>query len=58
MEVRHILERIKDGRLSVEEGIDYFKGPHYLDVGCAKIDTHREERVGYPEGNLLSGKND
>jgi pyridinium-3,5-biscarboxylic acid mononucleotide synthase len=56
MEVRHILEKIKDGRLSVEEGIDYFKGLHYLDVGCAKIDTHREERVGYPEVIFCPGK--
>ena len=56
MEVRHILEKIKDGRLSVEEGIGYFKGLHYLDVGCAKIDTHREERVGYPEVIFCPGK--
>jgi len=56
MELRHILEQIRDGRLSVEDGIARFKGYHYLDVGCAKIDTHREERVGYPEVIFCPGK--
>ncbi len=56
MELKQILEDIKSGRLSIEEGIARIKGVHYLDVGCAKIDTHREERVGYPEVIFCPGK--
>jgi len=55
-DLRCFLEQIRDGRLSVEEGINLFKNNFYLDVGCAKIDTHREERVGYPEVIYCPGK--
>lgn len=55
-DLREFLEKIRDGRLSVEEGIGLFKHHFYLDVGCAKIDTHREERVGYPEVIYCPGK--
>ncbi len=55
-DLKEFLEKIRDGRLSVEEGIDVFKKHLYLDVGCAKIDTHREKRVGYPEVIYCPGK--
>lgn len=55
-DLREFLEKIRDGRLSVEEGIGLFKHHFYLDVGCAKIDMHREERVGYPEVIYCPGK--
>ena len=54
--LREFLEKIRDRRLSVDEGIDLFKEHLYLDVGCAKIDTHREKRVGYPEVIYCPGK--
>jgi len=56
MKLRNILEHVKNGGMSVEEGISSLKGMHYLDVGCAKIDTHREARVGYPEVIFCLGK--
>jgi len=28
----------------------------YVDLGCAKLDTHRELRVGYPEVIFCPGK--
>lgn len=54
--VRSILENIRDGRMGIDEGITLLREVHYLDVGCAKIDTHRESRVGYPEVIFCPGK--
>jgi NCAIR mutase (PurE)-related protein len=51
-----LLKGIRDGRISIEQGIDRLKDLSYLDVGCAKIDTHRELRVGYPEVIYCPGK--
>ena len=51
-----LLEDIRDGRLSIEQGVNRLKDLSYLDVGCAKIDTHRELRVGYPEVIYCPGK--
>jgi len=53
---RDILEKVKDGTIGVDEGLSLLKGQFYLDVGCAKIDLHRELRVGYPEVIYCSGK--
>jgi len=53
---RDILEKVKDGKVGVDEGMTLLKDQFYLDVGCAKIDLHRESRVGYPEVIYCSGK--
>ena len=53
---RDILEKVKDGKVGVDEGVTLLKSHFYVDVGCAKIDTHRERRVGYPEVIYCSGK--
>jgi NCAIR mutase (PurE)-related protein len=54
--LQEILEKIRDGRMSVEDGASRLRDLQYLDVGCAKIDTHRERRVGYPEVIFCPGK--
>lgn len=53
---RDILEKVKDGKVDVNEGLKLLKDSLYIDVGCAKIDVHRESRVGYPEVIFCSGK--
>lgn len=55
-ELKTFLEKIRNGQLSVDEGASLLKEVHYVDVGCAKIDTHRESRVGYPEVIFCPGK--
>jgi len=45
--LRHILESFRDGELDPEEALKRISEFHYLDLGCAKLDTHREVRVGY-----------
>jgi NCAIR mutase (PurE)-related protein len=54
--LKTLLESIRDGKISIEEGITRLKDLSYVDVGCAKIDTHRELRVGYPEVIYCPGK--
>ena len=51
-----ILSRVKADEISVEEGIRLLKEFIYADLGFAKIDTHREVRVGYPEVIYCAGK--
>lgn len=55
-ELRAFLEKIKAGEMSVDDGISFFNNQYYVDVGCAKIDMHREARVGYPEVIFCPGK--
>ena len=55
-ELKGFLEKIRSGQVSVDEGISLLRDLQYLDVGCAKIDTHRESRVGYPEVIFCPGK--
>jgi NCAIR mutase (PurE)-related protein len=55
-QLRDFLEKIKDGQMSIDEGISFFADSYYMDVGCAKIDLHRELRVGYPEVIFCPGK--
>jgi hypothetical protein len=54
--LKNLLEDIQGGRITVEEGMTHLKDLSYLDLGCAKLDTHRELRVGYPEVIYCPGK--
>ena len=51
-----LLENIRDGQIDIETGISRLKNLSYVDLGCAKLDTHRELRVGYPEVIFCPGK--
>lgn len=55
-DLRKLLEKFQDGKLGTEEVLERLAGLHYLDLGCAKLDTHREMRVGYPEVIYCQGK--
>jgi pyridinium-3,5-biscarboxylic acid mononucleotide synthase len=54
--LRKLLEEIRNGRLDIEAGVKRLQGISYIDLGCARVDTHRELRVGYPEVIFCSGK--
>jgi NCAIR mutase (PurE)-related protein len=54
--LKNLLEDIRDGRLTPDAGMALLKDLSYLDLGCAKLDTHRELRVGYPEVVYCPGK--
>jgi NCAIR mutase (PurE)-related protein len=53
---RGILQSVRDGSLSVEEGGARIASLYKDDLGFAVIDTRREERTGYPEVIFCAGK--
>jgi hypothetical protein len=55
-EMKIFLRSIKNGDISIEDGLDKLKELPYSDLGFAKIDNHRELRVGYPEVIYCEGK--
>lgn len=55
-EMKRFLKSIKDGYISIDDGVDKLKDLSYSDLGFAKIDNHRELRVGYPEVIYCEGK--
>ncbi len=58
MEAREILERVREGNISIEEAERYFRKQSFEDLGYAKLDTYREIRSGFPEVVYCSGKPD
>ncbi|MCM8712037.1 nickel pincer cofactor biosynthesis protein LarB [Clostridium sp. SYSU_GA19001] len=55
-ELQKLLEDIKEGKSSIEEGVKKLKDLPFKELGFAKIDNHREIRVGYPEVIYCAGK--
>jgi len=55
-ELKILLENIREGKLTVEEGLEKLRHFPYQELDCAKLDTHRELRVGYPEVIFCPGK--
>jgi pyridinium-3,5-biscarboxylic acid mononucleotide synthase len=54
--LRKILASVKDGSVSVDEGIEKLKNLPFEDVGFARIDHHRTLRQGFPEVIFGRGK--
>lgn len=51
-----LLTEIKNGTLSVEDGLERLKDLPFKDLGFAKIDNHRELRQNHPETIFCQGK--
>lgn len=58
MEIKEILSMLKEDKISLEEAESKIKGNQYEDLGYAKIDHNRKERVGNSEVVFCQGKND
>ena len=58
MDLRDLLEKIKDNKLSIDDALEKLKNLPYEDIGYANIDHHREIRNGYPEVIYCEGKSD
>lgn len=54
--IRKLLEKIKNNELEVEAAMGILEDLPYKELGFAKIDNHREIRVGYPEVIYCEGK--
>ena len=49
METRDILEKFKEGEISIDEAEQYFRRAPFDEMGYAKLDMHRQVRSGFPE---------
>ncbi len=55
---REILEKVKEGSMSVEEAELFFKKEPFMELGFAKLDSHRGIRSGFPEVVFCENKPD
>lgn len=58
MEIRKLLEQIKNQEISVEDAEKILKKQPFEEMGFAKLDSHRQLRQGFAEVVFCSGKND
>lgn len=56
MEIKDILENVKNGKLTVDEAVLQLKMEPFQDIDYAKIDTHRKLRQGVAEVIYGAGK--
>jgi pyridinium-3,5-biscarboxylic acid mononucleotide synthase len=54
--VRDLLNEFKNGNISIDDAVVKLEDLSYKELGYAKIDNHREKRVGYPEVIYCAGK--
>jgi NCAIR mutase (PurE)-related protein len=55
-EIEKLLNKVREGTISVDEALEVLRSFPYTDLGFAKIDHHREIRTGYPEIVYCAGK--
>ncbi|MBS4538066.1 nickel pincer cofactor biosynthesis protein LarB [Clostridium sp. D2Q-11] len=55
-QLKAFLQGVKDGEMSIDEGVDILKDFPFEDIEYAKIDNHRALRNGYPEVIYCEGK--
>jgi NCAIR mutase (PurE)-related protein len=55
-EIKKLLQRVKDEEIDIETAMRAIEDLPYTEMGFAKIDNHREIRVGYPEIIYSEGK--
>lgn len=55
-DIKLLLEGVKNNKINIEEALEELEDLPFKDLGFAKIDNHREIRVGYPEVIYCDGK--
>ncbi|OOM78934.1 nickel pincer cofactor biosynthesis protein LarB [Clostridium sp. BL-8] len=55
-EIRDLLEGVKNNKVNIDKALEQLEDLPFKDLGFAKIDNHREIRVGYPEVIYCAGK--
>lgn len=58
MDLRKLLENVKDNNLDIDSALEKLKDLPFEDIGYANIDHHRKIRNGYPEVIYCEGKSD
>ncbi len=54
--VEALLRDLREGSITVGEALEALRGLPYIDLGLAKVDTHRALRKGFPEVVYSPGK--
>ncbi|MBP3217545.1 MAG: nickel pincer cofactor biosynthesis protein LarB [Lachnospiraceae bacterium] len=49
MNAQEVLQKVKDGSMSIEEAEQYFVRAPFEEMDFAKLDLHRQVRTGFPE---------
>lgn len=55
-QILELLEKVREGTLSPEQGLDRLKNLPFEDLGFARVDHHRTLRHGFPEVIFAPGK--
>lgn len=55
-QLKELLEAVRQGKVSVDEGLEALKDLPFKDLGFAKVDNHRELRQNHPEVIFCQGK--
>jgi len=55
-QILDLLEKVRSGKLSPEQGVERLKHLPFEDLGFARVDHHRTLRQGFPEVIFGSGK--
>lgn len=58
MNDKEFLENIKNGKMTIDEGLSYLKDFNFKDIDIAKLDFQRKNRRGFPETIFCQGKED
>lgn len=58
MNDKEFLENIKNGTMTIDEGLAYLKDFNFKDIDIAKLDFQRKNRRGFPETIFCQGKED
>lgn len=56
MEIKELLEQVRQGGLSIDEAEQRLRNLPFEDIGFAKLDHHRETRNGFGETVFCQGK--
>ena len=55
-EIKKLLESVQAGRVAVDQALEHFAHLPYEDLTFARVDHHRELRLGFPEVIFGQGK--
>ena len=55
-EAKHLLEKFRDGKITIAKALQAFQAAPFKDIDFAKVDTHRGLRNGFPEVIFGLGK--